>query len=103
MGAGRPQGHALGGRQREQPPAVRALVRECVGEVGAGARDDLDLRGDQLAGDRRAKLGIALLGRGTHLLKPRDQFERLRVEDRELLLDPDGEVGGLRERLRGAV
>ena len=97
------EGDPLRGGKREQAPPVLALVSERVGQVDARARDDLDLRGDELARDRRAQLGVRVGGGGAHLLVARDQFEGLRVEDRELLLDPDGEVGGLRESIRGEV
>ncbi len=45
----------------------------------------------------------SLLGGGAHLLEAGDEFERPRVEHRELLLHPDGEVGGRGERLGGAI
>jgi len=52
---------------------------------------------------RLPQLQWDIRGGGAHLLVARDQFEGLRVEDRELLLDPDREVGGLRESIRGEV
>ncbi len=61
---------------------------EVVGAAGA----DLDLGGDQLADqvrlERRAR------GGGLQLLEAVAQRKRPGVEDRELLLDGDGEVGG---------
>ena len=58
---------------------------------------DLDLGGDQLAREMALDLGS---GRGRlHVLEPVDQVERDRVEQRELLLDGDGEVGALVEAL----
>ena len=45
----------------------------------------------------------SLAARVAQLLEARQQVERLRVEDRELLLDADGEVDRLGERLGGAV
>ena len=51
MGPGGAERGAVGGGEREQAPAPLALARERVVQVGAGAGDDLDLRGDQLAGD----------------------------------------------------
>ena len=45
----------------------------------------------------------SLLGGGAQLLEAGRQFERAGVEDRELLLDADGEVGGVGERLGGSV
>ena len=52
MGAGRAERDVLLGREREQPPPQLALSRLRSGEVGPAAGADLDLGGDQLAGDR---------------------------------------------------
>ena len=82
--------------------AALALASERVVQVGADARDDLDLRGDQLAGDALAQERVAL-GGGAQLLEAGHEFERPRIEDRELLLHADGEVGGGRERLGGSI
>ncbi len=51
MSAGGAERRALRPGEREQAPAALALALERVVQVGAGAGDDLDLRGDQLAGD----------------------------------------------------
>jgi hypothetical protein len=60
------------------------------GEAHAGARAHLDLGGDQLADqvlvDRRPGCGRL------HFLEPVDERERVGVEERELLLDRDGQV-----------
>ena len=71
-------------------------------QVSSDAGDDLDLRGDQLAGDVLVQDRIALRCLA-QLLEPGQQVERLRIEDRELLLHADGPVGGLREYLCRSV
>src|SRR6266700_2224992 len=58
MRTGRPERHALGVREREQAPPALALAFDRIPEVLAGARDDLDLRGDQLARHRLAQAGV---------------------------------------------
>ena len=78
-------------REGEQGATAFALAGERVVYVRARARDDLDLRGDQLTGDRMAQERIGRRGRA-ELLVARRQFERTRIQDRELLLHPDGEV-----------
>ena len=102
MRAGRPERHAVGVREREQAPAVLALAFGRVPEVLAGARDDLDLRGDQLARHCLAQAGVGSR-RSVELLEARDQVQRARIEDRELLLQADREVGGFLESVGGAV
>ncbi len=101
--AGRAQRDALLAGEREQAPAVLALARERIVQVGSGAGDDLDLRGDQLAGYVLVQQRIALRGNAAQLLEPRHEFERARIEDRELLLDADRAVARLGERLRRSV
>jgi hypothetical protein len=91
MGArGRQQGAALG-REAEQPRARLALALARVGEALPPARADLDLRLDQLA---RHRLGEDRIGRRRllQLLEAVVERQRMRVEDRELLLDSDREV-----------
>jgi hypothetical protein len=61
-------------------------------QVGADPGDDLELRCDQLAGDALAQHGVSLGGHA-QLLEPRGQFQRARIEDRELLLHADRQVG----------
>ncbi len=100
--AGRAELGVVGGGQREEPAPPRALPREGVAEVRARPRDDLDLRGDQLARDVLAEPGDRSRARVAQLLEAGREVERLGVEDRELLLEPDGEIGGHRERLHGA-
>jgi hypothetical protein len=95
---------ALGGEGDEAAPVV-VLLGQRVGEVLAAPGADLDLRLDELAGDRRGEDGIAGLGGVAQLLEARDELERLRIADRELLLEADGGVGGAFEGLvrRGQV
>src|SRR6185312_13239899 len=66
----------------------------------AGA--DLDLGGDQLARCRLRQQGVLLRG-GVEILKAVLQLERGGVEDGELLLEPDREVGGGLESLPSEV
>ena len=80
-----------------------ALARLRVVDVLAAAGDDLDLRGDELARDRGGEDRIALGGGVAQLLEARHEVERLRIEDRELLLEADRQVLGGREDLLGAV
>jgi hypothetical protein len=72
--------------------APSALARQRVVQVGAGAGDNLNLRGDQLTRDVLVQDLLALRG-GAQLLKARLQVERARVEDRELLLDAHRHFG----------
>ncbi len=102
MRPGRAQRETLAGGEREQAPAALALAGERVLQVAADPRDDLDLRGDQLAGDALPQQPI-IGGERAQTLEARGQFERARVEDRELLLDADRQVGCSRERLGGEV
>ena len=92
MGAHRSQGqsHLVG--DPEQPLAPRALPSRGVGEGLAPPRTDLDLGVDQFALDRVGELRIAQAGL-LHLLEPMLEIEDGGVQDRELLLDPDREVG----------
>ena len=84
--------------EREQPPAGVGLAAARVFDVAARARADLDLRGDQLARDRRREHRVG--GRGVaQQLEARHQQQRLRVDERELLLDADREVGRALEGL----
>ena len=91
------------GRRRARTAAGGARAGGRSRRAGrADARDDLDLRGDQLARDRVAQ-HLVRARRLLQLLEARHQFVRLRVEDRELLLDPDRQVRGVGEDLRRAV
>src|SRR2546429_7024188 len=71
-----------------------------VCERFAAACAHLDLGRDQLADEMRLDVGP---DRGLlHILEPADETERGWIEERELLLHRDGEVGNLLERgLRG--
>jgi hypothetical protein len=89
--------------EREQALAQLALAPDRVREVVTAPGADLDLARDQLAGDRIRQQRV-VGGRGVaQLLEARDEVERLGVEDGELLLDPDREVGRGREALRGPI
>ena len=61
-----------------------------LGEVFAAAGPDLDLGGDQLADEVLVERGA--LRHRLELLEAVVEVERLRVEERELLLDREGEV-----------
>ena len=78
---------------------ARAEERRGVAEALAATRLDLDLRGDQLAHEVLLELGAA--GCRLQLLETVDEVERGRVEERELLLHGDREVGARVERLAG--
>ena len=79
-------------------PPLRHRGRH-VGEGLAAARLDLDLGRDQLADE--VILERRPLRRRLHLLEAVDEAERDRVEERELLLDRDREVGARVEALPG--
>ena len=81
--------HRLGER-----PKLRAALGHRRGHVGEGllaTRADLDLGRDELADEMLLERGPPR--RRLEVLEPARQVERLRLEDRELLLDRDGEVG----------
>jgi hypothetical protein len=91
MGAHCPQGQPQSADRLEQarPPLALALGRLGEGLRAAGA--DLDLGGDQLP-RRRFRQHLVPLAGGEDVLEAVLQLQRLRVEDRELLLEPDREV-----------
>jgi hypothetical protein len=93
VGAGRPEPHAMALGEREQAAARFLLLGARVGDVQALARADLDLRGDQLAGDRVGQHRVAHAG-VAQVLETRDQLQRLGIEERPLLLDADRQVLG---------
>ena len=105
---GAPRVRADGGERDPEPagqlvelgPALADLRRR-FGKVLAAAGPDLDLRRDQLADEvlfeRRA------LSRGLKLLEPVRERERLGVEDGELLLDGEREIGAVLVRLSGCA
>ena len=77
-----------------------AEQRRGLGERVAAPGADLDLGRDQLADEVRLELRAE---RGLlELLEAVDETERLRVEERELLLDRDREVGDGFEGFAGA-
>src|SRR5207249_1366900 len=78
------------GERAELLPAL-AEQRGGVGEGVAAPGADLDLGGDQLADEVRLELRPPR--RVLELLEAVDEVERLGVEEGELLLDGDGEIG----------
>src|SRR6185503_3934875 len=97
--AGRGEGDSP--RLDELPELLPALAEERsrVGEGVAAAGADLDLRRNQLADEMRLELGSPR--RFLELLEAVDEAERLRVDQRELLLDGDREIGHGLERRAG--
>ena len=75
--------------------------RRDVGERRLLARLHLDLGRDQLADEVRLERRVPR--RRLDLLEPVDEVERLGVEQRELLLDRDGEVLGASKRSRASA
>jgi hypothetical protein len=102
MGAGGRQGQAHPLRHGEKPLPPLALAGDGIREALASPRADLDLRGDQLTGDRVDQQLVPPAGLA-QVLEAMLELERLGVDDRELLLDPDGEVSGSLEDLPGAL
>jgi hypothetical protein len=96
--AGRAEPHAVLLGEREQAAARLALLGPRVGDVLTAAGADLDLGRDQLARDRVGEHGV--VGAGVlQVLEARDQLQRFGMDERVLLLDPDGEVLGSLEGL----
>jgi hypothetical protein len=95
---GRPEPDVLLRGKREQPVAALGLARNGVHEVLSLARSDLDLRRDQLTGNRLRKQVVFACGREQALERVR-QREVRRIEQSELFLEPDREVGRGFERL----
>ncbi len=94
MGAGGAELHVVAGGEREQPAAQLTLGVLGGSQILAAAGPDLDLRRDQLAGDRLARAprsSAAAASRSRSKLP--GQLQRLRIEDRELLLDADRQIG----------
>jgi hypothetical protein len=100
--AGRAERDAARLGQREQAGARVALAAQRVVEVLAAPGADLDLRRDQLAGDRLGEHRVLERSGIAQLLEARHQVERGGVEHRELLLDPDGAVARGSEDLLGS-
>ena len=82
--------------QRLQLPATLPHPGSRLTEVGALPRAHLGLRRDQLADEMLIELRT--LRRSLQLLEAVDELEAVGVEQRELLLDGDGEVGACFER-----
>ena len=89
--AGRTEQRVVTGRQREQAGARLALLGHRVGERFPAPGADLDLGLDQLAGHGLGEDRV-VLSRGAQLLEALVERERSRIENRELLLEPDREV-----------
>ena len=79
--------------EREQAVAGVALAAQRVVEVLAAPRADLDLARDELAGDGHGEHRVFGGREVAQLLEARDEVQRRRVEDGELLLEADGGVG----------
>ena len=100
MGAGRAELEPDLARQGLELRTALGDLRRRLAEVGALAGAHLDLRRDQLADEMRLDVGP---DRGRlHLLEAIREPERLGIEQRELLLDGESEVGALLERRTGA-
>ena len=99
----RPRGRQPDTERVGEPTQLDAPLAELLRRLGervAAARAHLHLGGDQLADDVRLQVGP--LCRVADVLEAVDELERGRVEQRELLLDGDGEVGdGLERGPRG--
>jgi hypothetical protein len=92
MGAGGAERQAHPADQLEQPLPPLTLLRDRLGEALGPPGADLDLGRDQLAG-RRLGQQLVLLTLRVDVLEAVLQLQGRRVEDRELLLEPDREVG----------
>ena len=90
------------GDQGEEARAPRALALDRLGERLRAPGADLDLGVDQLAGGRVGQHLVALAG-GVDVLETVRQLQRRRIEDRELLLETDREVGRGLESLASEV
>ena len=88
--------------QREEPVAAVRWSGDRLGEALGPAGADLDLGGDQLAGGGLGQHLVLLAGR-VDVLEAVRELERLRVEDRELLLEADREIGRGLESLPSEV
>ena len=89
MRAGGAQGVALAIGQAEQLRAVEQELHGCLAEVQGARRADLDLRAQELTRDAPAE---ALRRSIAQRLEAGCEGERLRLEDLELLLEPQVEV-----------
>jgi hypothetical protein len=91
VGARRGQQRPALGGEAKQAHARLALALDRIGEAFGLPGADLDLGLDQLAGDRLPEHGVGGAGL-PQLLEAVVERQRVRVEDRELLLDSDREV-----------
>ncbi len=103
MGADRRDRGVVAAQVRDQPFARGALQRDRVCEVVAAPADDLELGRDQLTGDLRSQRRILGIGGVGERLEARHELERGRVEQRELLLQPDRAIDRLREDGLGGI
>ena len=97
MRAGRSERDAERVREGQELDAALGEPRRRFREALAATRADLDLGRDQLAGEVR--LERRPLRRRLEVLEAPDETERRRVEDGELLLDRDRQVGPFLELL----
>ena len=84
-------------RERAELHATLRHPLRGLAERLAPARLHLDLGRDQLA--HQMLVELALCGAGLEFLEPVRQLERLGIEERELLLDRDGQVVRVLERI----
>jgi hypothetical protein len=89
--------------EREEPPSPVALPRDRLRQILSATGDDLYLRGDQLARDSLGEERVADSRGVAQPLERADHVEAAAVEDRELLLEPDGEIDAAREALLDLV
>ena len=103
VGAGGAEEHVEAACELEELAPALAHHRHGLRERLAAAGAHLDLRSDQLADEVLFEGGA--LPRRLQLLEAVDEAERLRVEERELLLDRDREVppGSKASRGSGSV
>ena len=90
----RPGGAEEEAHRLDERLQLRAALGHHAGDVGEALlapRPDLDLGGDELADEMLLECRAAR--RSLDVLEPVREVERLRIEDRELLLDRDREVG----------
>src|SRR5262249_14712748 len=99
VGARRAERGVAGERELVELDPALGHARRRLRERLAAARADLDLGRDQLADE--VLLEGAPAGCAVQFLEAVRELERLAVEDRELLLDGDGEVASVLVRLVG--
>ena len=95
MGSGRTEHESLLPGELVERHTVPFDLEGRLTELGAAPRPNLDLRRDQLADEMLLKLGAPRSR--LQLLEAIDQPERVGIEQRELLLDREGEVAAVLE------